>query len=168
MYTTHTAFLSVAEISRLIDSKQVSPVEVTEAYPRRIDDLDFKFNAYLTVCRQQALDEARGAETAIARGEYLGPMHGIPVAVKDQVWTQGVRTTNGSRILADFFPEEDATVVVNLKRAGAVILGKTNQTEFARVLECSPVTCMCLGDTRGNTQQLQDVELWWNRPESKC
>jgi len=124
-------FQSVAELSRLIESKQVSPVEVTEAYLRRIDDLDFKFNAYLTVCRQQALDQAREAESAIARGEYLGPMHGIPVAVKDQVWTQGIRTTNGSRILADFIPQEDATVVVNLKKAGAVILGKTNQTEFA-------------------------------------
>ena len=85
MSETDIVFQSVAELSRLIESKQVSPVEVTEAYLRRIDDLDFKFNAYLTVCRQQALDQAREAESAIARGEYLGPMHGIPVAVKDQL-----------------------------------------------------------------------------------
>ena len=83
MGETDVVFQSVAELSRLIKSKQVSPVEVTEAYLTRIDNLDFKFNAYLTVCRQQALNQARQAEAAIARGEYLGPMHGIPVAVKD-------------------------------------------------------------------------------------
>ena len=131
MDTTHTAFLSVAELSRLIESKQVSPVEVTEAYLRRIDELDFKFNAYLTVCRQQALHQAREAEAAIARGEYLGPMHGIPVAVKDQLWSKGIRTTGGSRIMADFYPEEDATAVAKLMKAGAILLGKTNLTEFA-------------------------------------
>ena len=76
------AFLPVAELSQLIETKQVSPVGVTEAYLTRIDDLDFKFNAYLTVCRQHALNQAREAETAIAKGEYRGPMHGIPVAVK--------------------------------------------------------------------------------------
>ncbi len=86
-------FLGVAELSELIRKKEVSPVEVTEAYLERIDHLDFKFNAYLTVCRQQALDQARKAEAAIARGEYLGPMHGIPVAVKDQLWTQGIRSS---------------------------------------------------------------------------
>ena len=131
MGETDVVFQSVAELSRLTKSKQVSPVEVTEAYLTRIDNLDFKFNAYLTVCRQQALDQARQAEAAIARGEYLGPMHGIPVAVKDQLWTQGIRTTGGSRILAEFVPEEDATAVANLKKAGAVLLGKTNLSEFA-------------------------------------
>ena len=124
-------FLGVAELSELIRKKEVSPVEVTEAYLERIDNLDFKFNAYLTVCRQQALDQAKEAEAAIARGEYLGPMHGIPVAVKDQLWTQGIRSTGGSRILAEFVPEEDATAVSNLKKAGAVVLGKTNLSEFA-------------------------------------
>ena len=124
-------FLSTGELSRLIESKEVSPVEATEAYLDRIDALDFKFNAYLTVSPKVALAAAREAEEAIARGGYLGPMHGIPVAVKDQLWTKGTRTTGGSRFLADFFPEEDATVVDNLKKAGAIILGKTNMTEFA-------------------------------------
>ena len=124
-------FLSVAELSRLMEAKELSPVEVTEAYLRRIDELNFKFNSYLTVCRRQAIEQAHQAETAIIRGDYLGPMHGIPVAVKDQIWTQGVRTTNGSRILADFIPQNDATVVANLKQAGAILLGKTNLTEFA-------------------------------------
>ena len=124
-------YLSATELSRMVQSKDVSPVEVTEAYLERIDRLDFKFNSYLTVCRGQALEQARAAESAIAAGEYRGPMHGIPVAVKDQIWTRGIRTTNGSRVLADFVPEEDATIVANLKAAGAIILGKTNLTEFA-------------------------------------
>ena len=124
-------FLSTTELSRLIESKEISPVEATEAYLERIDDLDFKFNAYLTVCRRQALQEAKEAESAIIQGNYLGPMHGIPVAVKDQIWTEGIRSTGGSRFLQDFIPGEDATVIANLKKAGAVLLGKTNLTEFA-------------------------------------
>ena len=124
-------FLPVAELSRLIESREVSPVEATQAYLDRIDELDFKFNAFLTVSRREALEAAREAEQAIGRGEYRGPMHGIPVAVKDQFWTKGIRTTGGTRILADFIPDEDATVIANLKRAGAVLLGKTNMTEFA-------------------------------------
>ena len=124
-------YLSATELSRLIESKEVSPVEATEAYLDRIDGLDFKFNAYLTVCRDQAMEAAREAERAIGRGEHLGPMHGIPVAVKDQFWTKGIRSTGGSRFLADFVPDEDATVVANLKKAGAIILGKANLTEFA-------------------------------------
>ncbi len=124
-------FLTVAELARLIESREVSPVEVTQAYLDRIDSLDFKFNSYLAVSRREALAAARDAEAAITRGEYLGPMHGIPVAVKDQFWTKGIRTTGGTRILADFVPDEDATIIANLKRSGAVLLGKTNMTEFA-------------------------------------
>ena len=124
-------FLSATELSQLIARKEVSPVEATEAYLRRIDDLDFKFNAYLTVSRRQALQAARDAEQALIRGDYLGPMHGIPVAVKDQFWSKGIRSTGGSRFLADFVPDEDATVIAKLKRAGAILLGKTNLTELA-------------------------------------
>ena len=124
-------FLSATELSRLIESKEVSPVEATEAYLDRIDELDFKFNAYLTVCRNEALQAAREAEQAIVQGNYLGPIHGIPFAVKDQLWSKGIRSTGGSRILADFIPDEDATAIANLKRAGAILLGKTNMTEFA-------------------------------------
>ena len=131
MSETGIVYKSVAELSRLIESKQVSPVEVAEAYLSRIDKLDFKFNSYLTVCRQEVLEQALEAETAITKGEYLGPMHGIPVGVKDQLWTKDVRTTGGSRFLADFVPQEDATAIANLKKAGALLLGKTNMTEFA-------------------------------------
>ena len=124
-------FLTASELSRLIGAKEVSPVEATEAYLDRIDQVDEKLNAYITVTRDQALQEARAAERAIASGRYLGPMHGIPVAVKDQFNTAGVRTTGGSRILADFVPTEDATVITNLKNSGAVMLGKLNMSEFA-------------------------------------
>ena len=77
------------------------------------------------------MQAAREAEQAIVRGNYLGPMHGIPVAVKDQLWTKGIRSTGGSRILADFIPDEDATLITYLNKAGAILLGKTNLTEFA-------------------------------------
>ena len=117
-------FLSAGDLSRLIKSKEVSPVEATEAYLDRIDSLDHRFNSYLTVMREPAMADARQAEQDIATGQHKGPMHGVPVAVKDQFWSKGVRTTGGSRILADFVPDQDATVIANLRRAGAVILGK--------------------------------------------
>ena len=125
--------LSVSTLSGLIERREVSPVEVAQAYLDRIDDVGFKFGAYLTVTRREALRAAREAEEAIGRGEYRGPMHGIPYAVKDQLWTEGVRTTGGSRILADLVPGEDAAAIANMKRVGAVMLGKTNMTEFAIV-----------------------------------
>ena len=131
MDKTDIPFMSATKLSVLIERKEVSPVEATEAYLDRIDSIDFKFNAYLTVCRKEALQAARDAEQAIAQGNYFGPMHGIPVGVKDQLWTKDIRTTGGSRILKDFFPDEDATPIANLKKAGAIVIGKTNMTEFA-------------------------------------
>ena len=90
-------YLSTTELSRCIERKEVSPVEATEAYLERIDDLDFKFNSFITVIRKEALQAAKEAEQEIAQGNYLGPMHGIPVAVKDQFLTKSIRTTGGSR-----------------------------------------------------------------------
>ncbi len=123
-------YLTVSELSRLIADKEVSAVEATQAYLARIDLLNDKLHAYLTVCRDEALEAAREADEALARGDNLGPLHGIPVAVKDQVKSKGIRTTAGSPILNDFVPDEDATVLANLKSAGAVLLGKLNMTEF--------------------------------------
>ncbi len=131
MEKSELPFLSASELSRLIASREVSPVDATEAYLDRIDSLDFKFNAYLTVTREMAMDAAREAEREISAGNHRGPMHGVPVAVKDQFLSAGVRSTGGSRILVDYVPDEDATVIANLKQAGAVLLGKTNLTEFA-------------------------------------
>jgi len=124
-------FLSATELASLIQAKEISPVEAVEAYLDRIDRVDPKVNAYVTVCAGEARRDARQAEAEIQRGEYRGPLHGVPVAVKDQIHTRGIRTTDGSKVRADFVPDEDATVVVNLKRTGAVLLGKLNMSEFA-------------------------------------
>jgi aspartyl-tRNA(Asn)/glutamyl-tRNA(Gln) amidotransferase subunit A len=124
-------FLSATALGALIREKELSPLEAAEAYLNRIEAVDGVLHSYITVCREEALQAAREAEQAIVRGDYRGALHGVPVAVKDQFWTKGVRTTGGSRILADFLPDEDATVVARLKQAGAILLGKLNMSEFA-------------------------------------
>ncbi len=124
-------FLSTTDLAGLFRSGELSPVEATEAYLERIGEVGERLNSYITVTAGQARAEAKAAEAEIASGNYRGLMHGIPVAVKDQFYTRGVLTTGGSSILKDFVPEYDATVIANLKRAGAVLLGKLNMSEFA-------------------------------------
>ncbi len=124
MEKANIPFLSASELAGLIQGREVSPLEVVEAYLDRIEALNPKLYTYLTVCRDEALQAARESEQALARGEYRGPMHGIPVAVKDQLHTAGIRTTFGTPIFKDFVPNEDATVITNLKSAGAILLGK--------------------------------------------
>ena len=124
-------FLSVAELARLIRTREVSPVEATEAYLERIDRIDGRLNSYITVCHEEARQAAREAEQAIASGQYLGPLHGVPVAVKDQFDTAGIRTTYGSALAWDHVPDQDAVVVAKLKEAGTVLLGKLNLSEYA-------------------------------------
>ena len=131
MDRTDIAFLSASELASAIESKQVSPVDAVEAYLERIERIDPKVNSYITVCADDARRDAKSAEAEIQRGEHRGPLHGIPIAVKDQIHTKGIRTTDASKIRTDFVPHEDATVVVNLKKAGAIILGKLNMSEFA-------------------------------------
>ena len=124
-------FLSATELADLLRAGEVSPVEATEAYLARIEQVDPALNSYITVTAEQALAEARQAESEIAAGKYRGPLHGVPVAVKDQFCTHGVQTTGGSEILRDYVPDYDATVMAKLKEAGAVLLGKLNMSEFA-------------------------------------
>ena len=131
MDRSEIVFLSTAELGRLLESKEVSPVEATEAYLERIERIDGKLNSYITVSHEEARQAARDAEQAISAGNYLGPLHGVPVAVKDQFNTKGIRTTAGSAIMWDHVPDDDAQVVTRLKEAGAVILGKLNLSEFA-------------------------------------
>ncbi|MCI0789617.1 MAG: Asp-tRNA(Asn)/Glu-tRNA(Gln) amidotransferase GatCAB subunit A, partial [Chloroflexi bacterium] len=131
MNKSELPFLSATELASLIKSRQVSPVEATEAYLERIPQVDGKLNAYITVTADRAMADARRAEQEIVSGKYRGPMHGVPIAVKDQVYTKGILTTGGSTILKDFVPDEDATVVRKLNEAGAVLLGKLNMSEFA-------------------------------------
>src|SRR3989442_11077269 len=129
------AFASIELLAPLLRQKKVSPVELVKTLLRRIEQLNPKLNAFLTVTAEQALVQARQAETEICaprgRARYRGPLHGIPIALKDNIWTRGILTTAGSKILADFVPEEDATVVSLLRKAGAILLGKTNLHEFA-------------------------------------
>jgi aspartyl-tRNA(Asn)/glutamyl-tRNA(Gln) amidotransferase subunit A len=125
------AHRSGAELAALIRARELSPVALVQTYLDRIDRLDGDLRAYITVCRESALDEARRAEEAVARGEALGPLHGLPFAVKDQFDAIGVRTTSGSRLFADNVSTSDATVVARLRAAGGILLGKLNMTEFA-------------------------------------
>ena len=124
-------FISATELASLIKSREISPVEATEAYLERIPHVDGKLNSYITVTSERAMADARQAEQEIVSGKYRGPMHGIPIGIKDQVYTKGILTTGGSTILKDFVPTEDATVVTKLNEAGAVLLGKLNMSEFA-------------------------------------
>ena len=122
---------SVAELSELIASHAVSPVEITKACLDRIAACNAAVNAFVTLQPEVALEEARAAESEIIRGQRRGPLHGIPVAHKDLYLTKGLLTTAGSRIRADFVPEEDATIVARMRAAGMVLLGKLNTQEFA-------------------------------------
>jgi len=106
-------------------------VDLVRVYLDRIERLNPRLNAYLTVAAEAALAEAHRAAREIARGRWRGPMHGLPVALKDNIYTRGIRTTAGSKVLENFVPDEDAAVVVRLREAGAILLGKTHLHEFA-------------------------------------
>lgn len=124
-------YLSLRDAARLVRLRLVSPVELTRTLLERIDAHDDSVHAFLTLTVEQALQEARRAEKEIMAGRYLGPLHGIPIAYKDNVETQGVRTTAHSRSLANHIPDTDADVVRHLKGAGAVSLGKLSLQELA-------------------------------------
>jgi aspartyl-tRNA(Asn)/glutamyl-tRNA(Gln) amidotransferase subunit A len=123
--------ITISEAASLLSARDVSPVDLTQACLERIERIDPALNAFITVTRDLALQQARVAEREISNGRYRGPLHGIPIALKDLIDTAAVRTTAGSALFQDRVPTEDATVVRRLKAAGAVLLGKTNLHEFA-------------------------------------
>lgn len=123
--------LSISELAALIGRRELSPVEAARAYLDAIERFNPELGAYITVMADGALAEARRAESEIAAGGHRGPLHGIPVAVKDIIYTKGTLTTGGSRALADCCPDFDSTIVERLRDAGAVLLGKLNLSEFA-------------------------------------
>ena len=122
--------MSVAEMADVIKTKKISPVEVMEVVLRRIEQLNPKVNAYCTVVAESAMRQAKDAETMVMRGKELGPLHGVPISIKDLIFTKGIRTTGGSKIYKDFVPQQDAIVVERLRAAGAIVIGKTNTPEF--------------------------------------
>ena len=124
------AFASAFELRKLIDSKKVSIVELTDLLLRRIEAINPTLNAYLTVIADEALQSARASEDALMQGEALGPLHGIPISIKDLDMTKGIRTTLGSLLFKDHVPDKDSIVVERVRKSGAIILGKTNTPEF--------------------------------------
>ncbi|MCH9010750.1 MAG: amidase [Chloroflexi bacterium] len=124
-------FMTISELAKLIESGEISPVEVTNAMLQRISQLDGRYKSYATLMADKALADARRAEKEIKDGRYRGPLHGVPIAVKDLCFTRGVRTMGGCKVLADHVPDFDSTVVARLEAAGAVLLGKLNLTEGA-------------------------------------
>jgi aspartyl-tRNA(Asn)/glutamyl-tRNA(Gln) amidotransferase subunit A len=124
-------FLDIERASALIRAKKISPVDLTRTCLARIEALNPSLNAFITVTAESALAEAQRAESEVQQGRWRGPLHGIPVALKDLIDTAGVKTTAASALFKDRIPQEDATVVRHLKEAGAVLLGKLNMHEFA-------------------------------------
>ncbi len=123
--------LTIAEAQRLVRTGALSPLELVEAYVDRIRRLDGRLNAFVTVTEERAVARAQALQAELADGRWRGPLHGIPIALKDNIDTAGVRTTAASAVFADRVPDEDAEVVTQLEAAGAIILGKLNMHEFA-------------------------------------
>jgi amidase len=130
MPTPEICFLSATELVRLVRAKELSVQEMVESHLARIERFNPEVNAVVTLTAEQAMDRAHAADDAIARGEEVGPLVGLPVAHKDLIPTKGVRTTFGSLVYKDFVPDHDALIVDRLKEAGAISLGKTNTPEF--------------------------------------
>lgn len=125
------AYLGIAELGPRLAGRVLSPVELCQALLARCERLEPRLNAFITLDPERIIAEARSAERELTAGRVRGPLHGVPIAVKDLCWTKGERTTGGSKVLADFVPDEDASVVARLRAAGAIIFGKTNTPEFA-------------------------------------
>ena len=133
MTPTHTelCYLTMREAGQLLKRRELSPVELTRVFLDRIEALDSKLQAYITVLPKRAMAAARTAEAEMLRGEYRGPLHGIPIALKDLYDTKDIRTTASSRVMADRVPSEDATTTARLEAAGSILLGKLAMHEFA-------------------------------------
>ncbi len=131
MSDNNLCYLSATELGEKIAAGEISSLEATEAYLDRIAQLDGNYASYITVTPDRAREDARRADAEIAAGNRRGPLHGVPVAVKDQFDTAGILTTNGSSILGENIPDSDATIMARLKEAGTVLLGKLNMSEYA-------------------------------------
>ncbi len=124
-------YMSAGDLSKLVEKKEVSPVEIIDAHLARIEAIEPVLNSFITLLAEESRTAARQAEKDIQAGRYKGPLHGIPVGLKDLYNTAGVRTTSGSKIFDNFIPEEDCTVAAKFHQAGAILLGKLNMHQFA-------------------------------------
>src|SRR5262249_25276772 len=124
-------FTSAVDLVELIRRRPLSPAEITRAVLERLERLNARLGAYVLFHAERALGEARMAERAVMSGQALGPLHGVPVSIKDNLWTAGERTTYGSRLMAEFVAPEDAPSVAGLRAAGAILIGRTNLPEVA-------------------------------------
>jgi aspartyl-tRNA(Asn)/glutamyl-tRNA(Gln) amidotransferase subunit A len=131
MANTSLLTMTIAELVPQIKAKKISPVDLTEAVLAQAERFQSVLNSFITLLPEQARNQARAMEDALMRGDYRGPLHGIPIGIKDNIATAGIRTTVGSKVLAKHVPETDAYVVSRCKAAGAVIIGKENLEEFA-------------------------------------
>jgi aspartyl-tRNA(Asn)/glutamyl-tRNA(Gln) amidotransferase subunit A len=157
--------LNIHQAAEFIKKGEISPVELTLAHLQRIQQLDSKLNAFITLTPELALQQARQAEKEIQHGDYKGVLHGIPLGLKDLFETQGIRTTAGSAFFADYIPETDAAIVQKLRNAGAIVLGKLNMHEIALGVTnenphygdcCNPWDLRCIpgGSSGGNAAAL--------------
>ena len=128
-------YASAATLARNIRDKKVSALEVVDAHLQRIEEVNPRLNAVVQLAADRARAEARGSDEALARGKVEGPLHGVPMTIKDSLDTQGIISTWGTKGRSSFIPEQDSTVVARLRSAGAILLGKTNTPEFTLALE---------------------------------
>ncbi|MEW2386246.1 amidase [Micromonospora sp. NPDC047707] len=138
------SYLAISQLGPLLAGRQLSPVELCRSLLARYECLEPQLNAFISLSPERILKDARAAEAELARGVVRGPLHGVPVAVKDSCWTKGERTTAGATVFTGFIPDRDATVVARLRAAGAIVFGKTNLPEFAY----GPVDAYHYGPTR--------------------
>lgn len=131
MDATEICWLSAGQLARLIQKKEISPVEVVEAHLARIEYLEPTLNSFITVLAEEAMAAAQQAEREILAGRYRGPLHGIPLGLKDLFYVKGVRNTSGSKVFANFVPDFDSTIAARLKEVGTILMGKLNMHPFA-------------------------------------
>jgi len=127
---TEICYMPAVDMAQAIRTRKLSPVEVIDAVLSRTERLNPKINAYCTLLAENARKQAQEAEAQVMKGDKLGPLHGVPISIKDLTYTKGVRTTSGSKMYENFIPDNDAIIVERLKEAGAIMLGKTNTPEF--------------------------------------
>ncbi|HDM32627.1 MAG TPA: amidase, partial [Deltaproteobacteria bacterium] len=133
MSSEEIGYMSATRMLNAYREKELSPVEVVDAILKRIEEINPKINAFVTLLADEAMDSAKKAERDILEGKPIGALHGIPVSIKDNIFTKGIRTTFGSKLYENLIPQQDCAFVERLKREGAIIIGKTNLPELGLI-----------------------------------